>query len=96
LVHDTLSKIYNSGIIKKKEKPNSIENENEIASSSENKKEINQYYDLGNHLRFSIGHGYPEVITKSSKELCHNADINKLYLSDPKNFTSTYRRKFFT
>jgi hypothetical protein len=61
----------------------------------EKKQEINQYYDLGNHLRFSICHGYPEIITKSSKELCHNGEISKIYLSDPKNVNSIYRRNFF-
>ena len=97
VVHDAISKIYNTGIIKKCDKSNIDEEKSneKIPPTPTRKQQINQYYDLGNHLRFSICHGYPEKITKSSKELCHNGEISKIYLSDPKNVNSIFRRNSF-
>lgn len=91
-VHDTLSKIYNSGIIKQHQKPEPV-NQEKIIEKKNN--EIQQYYDLGNHLRFAICHGYPEAIKKnqSSNEKVHNELVSKEYLSDIKNIESPFRRK---
>lgn len=90
-VHDTLSKIHNTGIIKKKVK----EEENELnVNKNERDVVINEYYDLGNHLRHAIGHGYPTVYKTGHRESIHNEDVNKKHMENwNKNVITPHRRK---
>lgn len=90
-VHDTLSKIHNTGIIKKKSK----EEENELnLNSKENNLLVDEYYDLGNHLRHAIGHGYPTVYQTGHRESVHNGDVNKKHMENwKKNVITPHRRK---
>lgn len=92
-VHDTLSFLNNSGINKKNDKT-----ENGTAAIDLNKPnaldtQFSVYYDIGNHLRHAVCHGWPTVVKKSSKEEVHNAELSKEFLSDPKNVESPWRRK---
>lgn len=89
-VHDTLSKIHNTGIIKKNNKPK----ENDLKlNQKESDLLVSTYYDLGNTLRHAIGHGYPTVYKTGHKETVHNQDVNKNFLSDWKDVESPHRRK---
>ena len=128
-VHSALSKIYNSGIIKKYDKTDErvlatqrvdgdaqrtaaaalakagvtiVERPTTSARRHRKEKEENtsidttaggtDYYDLGNHLRHVIAHGYPQRAGKSWSKWVHNADLSKEFLSDVKNVDSPYRR----
>jgi len=87
-VHDTLSEIHNQSLVKKIDKSTSRE-----STRTSPHKIDNDYYDLSNHLRHCVSHGYPVLIRKSFKESVHNADVSKEYLADPRNLESPYRRK---
>jgi hypothetical protein len=91
-VHDTLSQIQNSGIIKKNDKTEDVMNSNNIEFKME--KKLSDYYDLGNHLRHAISHGYPTVYKVSHKEDVHNNDVSKEYLSEwDLNVKTPWRRR---
>lgn len=93
-VHDTLSHIHNRGHVDKKSiKDDSDELVPEMLPTDEPSESIRDYYDLGNHLRYVIGHGYPLPNLTSQKEYVHNANVSKEYLSDWSNVESPYRRK---
>jgi hypothetical protein len=87
-VHDTLSEIHNQSLVKKVDK-----SVNQESTRTDSSRIDNDYYDLGNHLRHCVSHGFPVLIRKSFKESVHNADVNKEYLADPHNTESPYRRK---
>jgi hypothetical protein len=93
-VNDTLSQIHNRGMEKKsiKDDPCSVRNDDGKDESSES---VCDYYDLGNHLRHVISHGYPDasLIKSSFKESVHNESVSQQYLSDWSNVESPYRRK---
>ena len=91
-VHDTISHIQNSGIIKKNDKTDETINANNIEFKME--KKLSDYYDLGNHLRHAISHGYPSVYKVSHKEDVHNNSVSKEYLSEwDLNVKSPWRRR---
>ena len=94
-VHDTLSHIQNSGIIKKNDKtedePGATLGEVDRLKAE---RSVSDYYDLGNHLRHIVCHGYPTVIKQSHKETVHNNELSKEYLADWKqNVESPWRRR---
>jgi hypothetical protein len=91
-VHDTISEIQNSGIIKKNDKTDDVMNAKNVEFKME--KKLSDYYDLGNHLRHAISHGYPSVYKVSHKEDVHNNDVSKEYLSEwDLNVKSPWRRR---
>ena len=79
-VHDTISHIQNSGIIKKNDKTDDVMIVKNLELKTETKN-LSEYYDLGNHLRHAISHGYPTVHVKSHNVEVHNAQLSKEYLS---------------
>ncbi|CAF1044142.1 unnamed protein product [Brachionus calyciflorus] len=89
-VHDTLAKIHNTGIIKK----NAEQFDKSILNLNEKDVLTNEYYDLGNHLRHSIAHGYPTIYHTGLKESIHNVDVNKKHMENwQKNVITPHRRK---
>jgi hypothetical protein len=95
-VHDTLAKIYNQGVYRKQNKEkdelNKIENITNISAYNKNDKH-HDYNELGNILRHTVSHGIPITFNTGLKEEVHNNEVSKLYLSDPSNIESPYRRK---
>lgn len=101
-VHDTLSKIYNTGVERKY-----IKNDEEIAARAKTSRSIDgeennneglsdsvaTYYDLSNHLRYTVSRGYPKTVRTSHKEDVHNLELTKMFFSDKDNLDSPYRRK---
>ena len=79
-VHDTLSHIQNSGIIKKNDKTDDVPNLDKAGLIMEQK--LSDYYDLGNHLRHAISHGFPTVLKKSHTVEVHNENVSKEFLGE--------------
>lgn len=90
-VHDTLSSIQNSGIIKKVDRTK--ENEMDKYRTRNNPKNKNEdYLDLGNYLRHTVSHGYPMVDSRGTTFYDYSPDTNQKFLSDKNNYTSPHRR----
>ena len=92
-VHDTLSSIQNSGIIKKVDRTHSDSIEHSSMEKSVGLTKNEDYYDLGNFLRHAICHGYPSIHERGTTSFDYNPDINKKYLADRSNISHHRKRK---
>jgi hypothetical protein len=81
-VHDTLTHIQNGGIIKKNDKIADSQFQIQIDNTAGANGKLSDYYDLGNHLRHAIAHGYPTVHEKSHNGRVYNEDVSKQFLDE--------------
>lgn len=100
-VHDTLAKIYNTGVAKKNNKDESeVKQIEQIVNKTPHGETViiddskhKDYNELGHLLRHTVSHGNPITYRSGLKEEVHNGDVSKIYFADEKNLDSPYRRK---
>lgn len=94
-VHDTLSSIQNAGIIKKVDKLEKTEfsdNDRYLNRKKTVGNKNEDYYDLGNYLRYAVCRGYPSINQKGTTFYDYNPETSKNFLADKTNYESSHRR----